>query len=87
MRAKKVYESVDFQRGKDPKSAMDLGYFRDKNGNIIQLGDSVETEGGDAFEDWYFEGVVDSFHGEYVIVRDWYGDYFDIEPHKLEVLD
>jgi len=87
MRAKIVYENISFERGKDPKTAMDLGHFRDKNGRLIQKGDFVfaDPEPGDTFYD--FQGMVDGFHGKYVTVRDMDDDCFDIEAHKLEILD
>ena len=80
-------ESVNFERGQDPKTAMDLGRFRDKNGRLIQKGDSVfaDPESEDTF--YEFQGTVDSFRGEYVTVRDMEDEYFDIEPYKLEILD
>lgn len=87
MRARKIYESLDFERGMDPKEALEIGHFRDKNGIMIRKGDSVfaDPESGDTF--YEFQGTVDSFHDNYVTVRDMEDDYFDIEPYKLEVLD
>jgi hypothetical protein len=87
LKALKIYENIDFQRGKDPKAAMGIGYFKDKNGRIIEKGSAVfaDPDPNDAF--YEFEGTAESFHDEYVTVRDMDDDYFDIEPYKLEVLD
>jgi len=80
-------EYLDFEKGKDPKAAIGIGFFKDKNGKLIQKGAEVYVEGDSEEDDFSdFEGTVDSFHGEYVTVVDMDDDYFDIEPYKLEVL-
>lgn len=82
-----IRESLDFERGQDPKYSMGLGRFRDKNGNLIQVGDTVNVEGVLEEDDfWDFQGTVDSFRGEYITVEDMDGDLFDVEPYKLELV-
>ena len=41
MRARKIYETIDFERGMDPKSSMGIGMFRDKRGIPIRIGSDV----------------------------------------------
>jgi hypothetical protein len=86
MRALKIYESMAFQRGQDPKSAMGLGIFRDYKGISIKKGDSVFVDADIPARFSEFEGTVDGFRSEYVTVEDMDGDFFDVEPYKLTVL-
>lgn len=58
----------------------------DKNGNALKIGDLVNMPYPESTDSWAYEftGTIDSFNGEYVVVVDGDGDYFDIEPERLE---
>lgn len=42
MKANKVYEKLDFERGQDPKSAMEIGQAKDKKKLISMMSDSAK---------------------------------------------
>lgn len=62
--------------------------MKDKNGNLIKTGMSVTVPAPDGNVDIWnheFVGTVDSFHDNYVTVVDGDGEFFDVEPERLEV--
>jgi hypothetical protein len=56
MIAKKVFETLDFERGQDPKEAMRLGKHRHSNLRKAILTGSVDFP--DQFEDWLNENPL-----------------------------
>lgn len=62
--------------------------MQDKNNKTISIGDDVivpdpnETD----LHNYSCQGSVEGFHGEYVLVRDGDGNFFDIEPKRLEII-
>jgi hypothetical protein len=60
--------------------------YKDKNGVEIFIGDIVDVPDPNDTDlhNYAFSGTVDSFHKEFVTVKDGDGDYFDIEPERLE---
>ena len=43
MRAKKVYENIDFERGKDPKEALDIGIMNTAKREMKDMGYTYST--------------------------------------------
>ncbi len=74
------------REGEQPK--VELSY-KDKNGKHIGLGMDVDVPESNGTDMWNFDfrGVVDSFRDGDVIVLDGDGDYFSIEPGRLEIAD
>lgn len=61
--------------------------MKDKNGKPLCKGMDVtvpEPDGSD-MHNFSFVGTIDSTHDEYITVRDGDDEYFDIEPHRLEI--
>jgi hypothetical protein len=59
--------------------------YLDLNGEVLEVGDEVEVPYPDDTDihSQEFNGVIDSFRGEYVVVVDSDDEYFDIEPNRL----
>jgi len=56
MRAKKVFENTQFQRGQDPYDALNIGHFGIKRALLSQGFPKVDSMEGDAQRDWFKNG-------------------------------
>jgi hypothetical protein len=78
MKAKLVFESINFERGKDPKSAMDIGKsYLDKE-KIKSIKWEAEIDSDLIFEDPY--EFIESYNGYPILMfmdslepEEWYG--------------
>ena len=62
MRAKKVYESISFERGKDPFDALELGRHGIKRALLSKGFPKVDTLEGDTMRGWFdIGGLPDEF--------------------------
>jgi len=58
MKAKKVFENIEFERGKDPKDALQIGHWSIKRALLDQPEAKVDTMEGDAQRDWWENGGI-----------------------------
>lgn len=60
----------------------------DKNGITITADDMVIVGDPGSSDLWHhsFQGNVVGFHNSFIVVADGEGDYFDVEPEKIEVV-
>jgi len=61
MRAKKVFESISFERGQDPYDALQIGHFGIKRALLSQGQPKVDSMEGDSMREW-LQGLPEELH-------------------------
>jgi hypothetical protein len=65
---------------------VDSPEYLDKNGNVIDVGDTVDAPDPDETDiyNFAFRGTIVAFRNDYAVVTDQDDNSFEIEPHRLE---
>lgn len=73
--------NVRFKNVDDPE-------YLDINGNVIDVGDTVDAPDPDETDiyNFAFQGTVVAFRNGYAVVTDQDDNSFEIEPHRLEIV-
>ena len=73
MKAQKIFENIEFERGRDPKDAMQIGHWGIKRALLDQPPVTADSDMGDAMRNWWENGGIPEEFKEEM-------DYNDSDP-------